>query len=1158
MAEDDIERAIRRVILSDAPGESDDFSGGGHARTAAALARAIKQADCTDQAIGLEGSWGSGKSTIVRLAEQELKQSGSPNNYKVFTYDLWANQTGHFRRSFLESFLDWSIENFPKSKKFIKEKRDQVSDRIQNVTTKSYRQFNWFSFATLIFLYFSPLIYVWLSPSGFRDANGDPSILLGAKLAWLALGIFLVTMIVAIWRDFPSGKSFWSGLQEAFSRVVSVFSKEAEDKRVTQNIRDEDPTQYEFHRIFRSIIKEVQGSADRVVIVFDNIDRLPSNKIPDIWSDFRGAFYGGWDASTNGAAITAIVPYARPITLEAFGSGGPTEGRVGSSYDAADVFRKSFDVVFTVPQPVLSDTAAYFTEKMRAALGDQVSQETLNRVYRIFDLHIEKSGFPITPRRIVSFINDISNWWEQWQGSIALETISVFVAHQDALLSNPTSLRTADVIDARMIRHSGQSDIHRDLAALAFNVDANLAFQILLNEPIKRALTASDGKQLQELANSASANGFFEILPRVVDANAEDWAANSLDDFCSAVQNLSSLEVSASESAYARGKIVEIVRNLEPPPLAKWGDYPKLWSVFRLATDAELSRLSQTLIAKIAKGLPEQSKQTFEHGRQWIKAIGALLDAVEASHGRDERTRQAKRVSTPGGAVALIGAAYDCDQTSCHISEFAKIGNIAAVAESLEEYAKGGEQFGYAWPELDHLFTRKQIVQLIATVSAAIEQESLQIGSDELNWRFEILEKLLKTLGRSGDTAQAVPASLYTSGAITHYGYAAKEKAGTVDDPVVALTISLVMMQHALDLPAIPNVQGLPVFGNVQPADQWLRSLYSGDGTEDGLAQRIAALSVAFGQVDAILANACEEGTERDLFKSVAQAIYQREDARPPKASLIYSSLQKLEKALDEQGASMFAAIGKESDASYWTDLTLKTLPKRLLAVAIDREGVGWTNLIARTDELLGSLGSEDWENSFRDGGKTAELLATRNKKQPLKLSANQVYEPLLTNCLEVISGQTTPEFSAESYEALFRSLPPATSKKFPKDLFERHSVHSEGIGSALKAFPTIIASMPFSTNCEATVERYLIPLIRISDTEADEFILAHGAEFQKCLSSVAVELKDVVSEALTHESDEEAQIRVDKIRAALKLEPLARLIENEAAGSASPQESAG
>ncbi len=52
-----------RVILVDEPVSEDKFSGGGHSRTATALAQAIIEFKDKDRAIGIDGSWGSGKST---------------------------------------------------------------------------------------------------------------------------------------------------------------------------------------------------------------------------------------------------------------------------------------------------------------------------------------------------------------------------------------------------------------------------------------------------------------------------------------------------------------------------------------------------------------------------------------------------------------------------------------------------------------------------------------------------------------------------------------------------------------------------------------------------------------------------------------------------------------------------------------------------------------------------------------------------------------------------------------------------------------------------------------------------------------------------------------------------------------------------------------
>src|SRR5690606_1681903 len=126
--------------------------------------------------------------------------------------------------------------------------------------------------------------------------------------------------------------------------------------------------------------------------------------------------------------------------------------------------------------PVLSDTSTFFAEKFREATNASISDEVGRRVYRIFDLHVQSSGVAVTPRQVIAFINDVTNWWEQWEGRIPLETIAVFVAHQDKLLANPTALRDADSVDSRMVQHADQPEIRRDLAALSFNVEPDLAF----------------------------------------------------------------------------------------------------------------------------------------------------------------------------------------------------------------------------------------------------------------------------------------------------------------------------------------------------------------------------------------------------------------------------------------------------------------------------------------------------------------------------------------------------------------------------------------------------------------------------------------------------------------------------------------------------------
>lgn len=71
---------MSRKILRDVPVSEDLFSGHGHKRTASALAKTIKEFGNDTCAIGLEGKWGAGKSTIIELARKELDSDKNEKN----------------------------------------------------------------------------------------------------------------------------------------------------------------------------------------------------------------------------------------------------------------------------------------------------------------------------------------------------------------------------------------------------------------------------------------------------------------------------------------------------------------------------------------------------------------------------------------------------------------------------------------------------------------------------------------------------------------------------------------------------------------------------------------------------------------------------------------------------------------------------------------------------------------------------------------------------------------------------------------------------------------------------------------------------------------------------------------------------------------------
>ena len=61
--------------------------------------------------IGLDGEWGSGKSTVVKLLKGMLG-----DNADVFVFDAWAHEGDALRRSFLESIIRHYVQEIKASR----------------------------------------------------------------------------------------------------------------------------------------------------------------------------------------------------------------------------------------------------------------------------------------------------------------------------------------------------------------------------------------------------------------------------------------------------------------------------------------------------------------------------------------------------------------------------------------------------------------------------------------------------------------------------------------------------------------------------------------------------------------------------------------------------------------------------------------------------------------------------------------------------------------------------------------------------------------------------------------------------------------------------------------------------------------------------------
>jgi hypothetical protein len=153
---------IRNVIV-DTPTAKDLFRGKGYERTAHSLARAIRSFDKDDRAIGLDGPWGSGTSSVVEIAARHLATLTGQQKvtHHFFTFDIWKSQGTGFRRSFLEHFVTWAQLEFPKKKAYLQEIAEDIRGKKQEISTNNQPILGWFGIVLLFLLPLMPIYYFW-------------------------------------------------------------------------------------------------------------------------------------------------------------------------------------------------------------------------------------------------------------------------------------------------------------------------------------------------------------------------------------------------------------------------------------------------------------------------------------------------------------------------------------------------------------------------------------------------------------------------------------------------------------------------------------------------------------------------------------------------------------------------------------------------------------------------------------------------------------------------------------------------------------------------------------------------------------------------------------------------------------------------------------
>lgn len=570
---DEKEAKAEVSFLPDDPTSEDIL--GGRAEVADAIVRTFVSED-DGKAIALTGSWGSGKSSVVKMIKDRVEvEKGQEPQQVVVDFDAWCHKGDPLRCAFLVELGDrlskvgWLTEDWWEGtedgeivgeKDEILRRRTVSRTRTTPVFSKEGRKL---AFALLLF----PIGLAMLSAATLNFIVGWIGLTLSVVVFAGILFLYLRAAHKANKEKEKNGAAEKKTGDDQ-TKAIRFFFEERETDVTTTELKTPDPTSFEFKTYFKKILEKAllydnAGNPidDRkLMIVIDNLDRVEHKDARTIWATMQTFFEPSASGGDRdyGKRLWLLVPFDPDGISRIWDESSSTEPDAKQDPDkkklinvqsgiAGSFKEKAFQVTFHVSPPVLTKWKGLFELRVAEALpGHEADYHSL---YRLYDLRLTSQA-GVTPRGIILYINRIVALFLQWgdtiplvvQGLYALKSeIEVDGENEEEKVRNLIEKlppRFIPVIDE--INHPNWKN---ELAALHYNVEPELALQMVYNKPTVRKYLQEGN--VEELARIAAVQGIPEFCEGCIEEDIPNYDTRG---FATVARVLKGLDDTASGS----------------------------------------------------------------------------------------------------------------------------------------------------------------------------------------------------------------------------------------------------------------------------------------------------------------------------------------------------------------------------------------------------------------------------------------------------------------------------------------------------------------------------------------------------------------------------------------------------------------------------------
>ncbi|GAA4443544.1 P-loop NTPase fold protein [Pontibacter saemangeumensis] len=496
-------------FLKNTPIGKDLFEGKSQDKIACIVSEVLEQQDF--QIIGIDGGWGTGKSNLVKIIENKLDH----DKYNFFIYDVWGHQEDDQRKAILVELTEYVADEKRKivvdSEKWAKKLKRLLSKEKEVTTTNT----PYLSIGFILSLFL--IIYI---PSVNTFAKDLDSIWLKCLLVLFPITIIFFiyfSKVLKNFRKFESNK-FKKSLKLSLQQTIQIYSNKQTDETKYESISESEPSVKDFRDWMRGIDTDLGINKKKLIIVFDNFDRLPKKQIQSIWSSIHIFF-----SDEKYANINVIIPFDRLHIKNAFSDLNGTDKNQANF--ANDYINKTFDLVYRISPPIMSNWKLFFRNCWNEAFQQNVDEDEYIKVEQIYEVYSKV----ITPREIIAFINEVISV-KLLHNNIPERYIGLFVINKSRILDNPLEAITkAEFLDGLSYQYRDDDKFQRYITALSYQIDPDNALEIVYRKQLKDSLMNNDSNNLIEISKTNIFNKIVSpVLSEVENLENPILALNSL------------------------------------------------------------------------------------------------------------------------------------------------------------------------------------------------------------------------------------------------------------------------------------------------------------------------------------------------------------------------------------------------------------------------------------------------------------------------------------------------------------------------------------------------------------------------------------------------------------------------------------------------------